>query len=442
MPGVNDIDLIVVVMMENRSFDNVFGALHHPAYGNRRHIDGLDDPAQTTNYDNFYQNKVYKPFPLTDVPLLHDLPHDRNSIATQLAFQNGQATMSGFVEAYASATHSVVRDPPPMGFIAPDSVKTSTFLANEFLVCNRWFAPLPAGTQPNRAVAFTGNTLIDNNVTGIIPHAGLVLDWLTQNNATWRVYHSGLSFFLLFGTPHAMGSNFRSIRDLPADLQKKSVPDVIFIEPEYFDAPVHMGFTPNDDHPPLPMGPGQTFLHMIYSSIVSVKGLWEKTLLIVTYDEHGGFYDHVEPEPIQMAPPPGAQYVNAFTTTGVRVPTVIASPWVPRGGVSNAIFDHTSILQLFGEKFAGGAQNYSADVTNRRNQGIQNISSVLTLPKAREDLPLAPAGPIEATTVFRGGAKRAFGEHQIAFAAAARTALAQNGARALKNFPELALLRT
>ena len=440
MATINDIDTIVIVMMENRSFDNVLGHLHHPAYGNRPEIQGLADPASTNHYDNFYLERAYKPFAAPDGPLPHDFPHERASIATQIAVQNGQATMSGFVEAYVEATHSVVQDPPPLGFLTPKDVRMSGFLASEYLVCNYWYSPLPAGTQPNRAVAFSGNSLIEDNVIGIIPHDELVLDWLERHHVSWRVYHSGLSFFLLFGTDHALGKNFRSVRDLPADLQKKTVPQVIFVEPEYVDSPVHMGFTPNDNHPPLAIGPGEAFLHMIYSALANVPKRWLRTLLVVTYDEHGGFFDHVEPHPVRMDPPNGAHYKDAFTTTGVRVPTFVASPWVPRGGVSDLVFDHTSILQLLGEKFAGGADKYSDEVTRRKQQGIASLSSVLTLSQARADLPPAPADPILATTLFSGSPKKVLTEHQQAFATAARLALAKNRRSALKRFPELALL--
>lgn len=344
MATLNDIDTIAVVMMENRSFDNVLGHLSHPDFGRRSDIQGLVDPATTTLYDNFYENRIYKPFPVEDKPFLHDLPHNRATIAEQIDRINGQATMGGFVASYAKKTHSAVSFPPPLGFLRPEGVPVTGFLASEYLTCNQYFSSLPAGTQANRAMAFAGESLIENNVTGLIPHRGLVFDWLKQHDVSWRVYHSGLSFFLLFGETEVLGSNFRSVRRLAQDFQQEPTdraPQVIFIEPEYEDSPVHLGYTPNDNHPPLPMAPGEVFLHGIYTAMASNPARWAKTLLVVTYDEHGGFYDHVEPPNVRFEPPPGAKFTEPFETTGVRVPTLVASPCVEREGTSDALFDHT-----------------------------------------------------------------------------------------------------
>ena len=443
MAGVNDIDTLVVLMFENRSFDHVFGHLRHPAFGNRPDVEGLRDPATTTRYDNVFENQVFKPFPMDDGVFEHDLPHSRNTIEQQLAFLNGQATMSGFVSSYFARSHSVVVDPPPMGFLKPAAVPVSGFLAAEYGLCNQWFAPLPTGTQPNRSMAFAGESLIEDNAGLIIPNNGLVLDWLERHGVRWRVYHSGISFFLLFNSLHVTGPNFRNLKLLAHDFQTEadnSAPQVIFIEPEYEDTPVHFGATPNDNHPPLAMGPGEMLLHNVYTALVSNPDRWAKTLLVVTYDEHGGFFDHVEPAKVRYPPPPGARFTKAFETTGVRVPTLLASPWIERGATPDDLFDHTSILQFLAEKFAGGPQNYSAQVTARRQQGIASLSAALVEPQRRQDLPLAPAHPIVATSVMRGGDKKSLSENQEAFAVAAREMLNKDRAGTLARFPELALL--
>lgn len=445
MAGIDDIDTIVMVMMENRSFDHVLGHLRHPQYGNRPEIDGLIDPETTTAYDNFYESRVYKPFATPDQVLPHDLPHTRAHIETQINVLNGQPTMGGFVQAYVDTTHSVVNRPPPMGFLKPSAVPMTDFLANEYLVCNNFFSSVPTGTQPNRAVAYTGNTLIEDNVTGLIPHDQLVLDWLTQHDVRWRVYHSGLSFFLLFDPFNQFfSSHFRSVRELPRDFAEERTsrrPQVIFIEPEYEDSPVHIGgMTPNDNHPPLSMGPGEAFLHTIYSALVNNPKRWARTLLVVTYDEHGGFYDHRAPLSLNMEPPAGATYTDPFIWSGPRLPALLASPMVERGGVANHHFDHTSVLQLLAEKFAGGPGYYSNDVTARRDQGIESLSEAITRSKPRRDLPLAPTAPIVQPMHHRGGVKKALNENQQAFHAAAQEHLREHGKQATKTFPELAML--
>jgi phospholipase C len=443
MPGHTEIDTIVVVMFENRSFDHVLGHLSHPDFGKRTAVEGLGNPATTTRYDNVYDQQIYKPFPMQDGVFTHDPPHGRKTIATQLDVINQQATMRGFVKAYVQRTHSAVTEPPPMGFLVPGAVPVSGFLAAEYGVCNRWFSPLPTGTQPNRSMAFAGETLIDENAGLSIPNRGLVLDWLAQRGVRWRVYHSGLSFFVLFNSPHVLGPHFRSVRRLAQDFMDEpadEAPQVVFIEPEYDDSPVHFGFAPNDNHPPLPMGPGELFLHNIYAALTANPARWAKTLLVVTYDEHGGFYDHVEPMRIPYIPPTGARFGTAFETTGVRVPALVASPWVSRGSTIDAPLDHTSILQFLAEKFAGGPEQYSRQVTRRRQHGIQSLSAVLS-DEARQDLPLPPANPIVTTSLMRPGSKQPQNENQAAFSVTARALLQADRPRALDRFPELALLQ-
>jgi len=445
VPGVQDIDTVVLLMLENRSFDNVLGHLSHPRFGGRSGVEGLRDPDTTTDYDNFLESQIYKPFPIVDGPFAHDPPHDRAYIATQLDVVNGQATMGGFVRSYVEKTHSRVKKPPPMGFLKPKGVPVSGFLAEHYTVCDHWFSPLPAGTQPNRSMAFTGTSLIENNVTGLIPHENLLFDWLDERHVRWRVYHHGLSFFLLFGMfDAAFGDRFRGIRELARDLLDEpasEAPQVMVIEPEYEDSPVHLGFQPNDNHPPLPLAPGETLVHTVYGALTRNPARWAKTLLVVTCDEHGGFFDHVIPPDVRLDPPAGSVFASGpFLRAGVRVPTLVASPWVPRGGVCAATLDHTSVLQLLGERFGDGPESYSPAVAARRQQGIESLSRVLTLDEARSDVPQPPAAPITARTPTRAAAREPETENQAAFAEAARACLGADRRRALDNFPELAIL--
>jgi phospholipase C len=352
MASLDQIDTIVVVMLENRSFDHVLGYLRLPSFDNRQDIDGLINPDSDPRFANIYDHQIYRPFEMADGSLIHDLPHARSLVDVQLALRDGTFTMSGFVDAYAQSSQSLESQPVPMGYMTPKSVPISNFLARNYLVCDRWFAPLPADTQPNRAMAFSGSALIDDTKAQIIPCETLVLDWLTTKSVRWRVYHCGMSFFLLFGAfNHALGDNFRSIQQLPADFQHEpdaTAPQVIFVEPDYGDSPVHFGSGPNDNHPPLAMGPGESFLRDVYAALSGNPTRWVRTVLIVTYDEHGGFFDHVAPLPIKSPVPAKAQYTAPFSTTGVRVPATIVSPLVPAGSSFHGNLDHTSILQLFG----------------------------------------------------------------------------------------------
>src|SRR2546425_1256647 len=443
MAALDQIKTIVVVIMENRSFAHVLGYLSLPRYGGRTDVDGLINLDTDPRFANEYDQQIYRPFPMADGPLLHDLPHGRREIAVQLAVSGETPTMSGFVRAYVDASHSIVEQPPPLGYLTPDSVFMSDFLARNSLFCARWSAPLPADTHPNRVMAFTGTATVDDTQSRIIPHRNLVFDWLTRRGVRWRAYHCGFSFFPLFGEfDQILGGNFHSMRQLASDIASDDddeVPQVIFIEPEYGDSPVHFGFAPNDNHPPRPIRPGEHFLRDIYVALSS-SPRWAQTMLVVIHDEHGGFFDHVPPLPVKIPVPVGALYQEPFVTTGVRVPALIASPFVRGGGCYRGNLDHTSLLQLLAEKFAGDRRAYSGDVKRRSDHGVESASSVLS-PPARRGGPTAPAARGSVTPVLRA-TKPVINENQKALLLAGQKLLAHDRLRAIRQFPELVHLQS
>jgi phospholipase C len=215
------------------------------------------------------------------------------------------------------------------------------------------------------------------------------------------------------------------------------MPSVIFIEPEYSDSPTHFGWTPNDNHPPTPIGPGEHFLRDIYTLLTRDSAKWNRTLLIATHDEHGGFFDHVPPLAIPAVIPPGADYTDAFESTGPRVPALVASPWISPGTVFSDPVDHTSILQLLSEKFAG-TPDYNEGVAQRRKSGIQSVSQVLAqaLAQPRTDIPPPPPITIASTVELTPGVEPKT-DNQQAFTKAAKDLLQYDRKRALEKYPEL-----
>ena len=127
MATLDQIQSIVIVMMENRSFDHVLGHLSMKRFNNRQDVAGLIDPEENPAYANFLDGQGYQPFELKDGPLLHDLPHSRSLVGAQLG-EAAPFTMSGFVKAYFDATGSRVADPPSMSFLSPADVSMSNFL--------------------------------------------------------------------------------------------------------------------------------------------------------------------------------------------------------------------------------------------------------------------------------------------------------------------------
>ena len=401
------ISTVVLVMMENRSFDHMLGHLKYE--GLMPGVDGL--ATNLAQYQNLYQGGVYPPFAALDHQLASDLPHEFDYVDLQLAKSSvtGNFAMTGFVEAYAKFTNSnPVQQPDPMAFFKAETVPITSFLARNFAVCDRWHAPLPTSTQPNRTMAFCGSSHIFNTSSGprLITNDDVMFDWLDNAKVRWRVYHDGLSFFSLYTSAwkHLFGDNFRDFERYFHDMQVEPInsgPQLIIVEPSYNDAP-HIGPDhPNDNHPPLAIGWGEDFIRRVYQAATVNPIRWSKTMLIYYYDEHGGFFDHVPPPPIpyETRGVPSHQ----FASLGVRVPGIVASPYVPASSVCHELFDHTSVLQLMAELFTPG-KPYSATVDARRQQGIGNLSCILG-DQPRTEVPKVPAHPIPVQSELGAGVR-------------------------------------
>ena len=390
------VDTIVIVMMENRSFDHILGHLSYEDEANWSSLEGLRK-SEVENYRNLciYNDVPYYPNPVSDGRFPTDLPHERSYVARQLACSNGVCSMTGFTNAYYEYCRDELHLDPsniepfePMGFLRSKDLPVTNFLANNFAVCDHWFAPLPTSTHPNRCMALGGSTSIDH--TGELDHDlkvnSLILDWLDEKGVSWRVYrHGALSSFYLFRTGLIFDSRFRLFKSLKDDINAPDgeFPHVVFIEPSYTRP------NQNDNHPPLPVSYGESFLRDIYRILISNEERWKKTVMILTYDEHGGFFDHVPPLLIPYAPPHGE--FPPFKTTGPHVPAILVSPLVSAGYVYKGNMDHTSILQFLAERFAPLDPGYSNSVNNRRDQGINSVRNAINLSAPRADIPSLPA---------------------------------------------------
>ncbi|MEI9936567.1 MAG: alkaline phosphatase family protein [Pseudomonadota bacterium] len=437
------VDTIVIVMMENRSFDHLLGTMCQSQFGGRTDIDGVKSLFEPSLANPASDGTVVFPFITKDGPLTNDLPHERDFVAIQLAPSNitGGPTMTGFVKAYEKATGtSGVNDPPPMGLLTPADLPTTSFLAREYAVCDRWFAPIPASTQPNRLMAISGFTERDNTISGLLPNQETLFQWLDAHQVRWRVYSAGLSFFTLMPRmwPELLTDRFRRLPALSFDFVHEpdaTRPSVIVIEPDYEDSPVHLSGHASDNHPPLPMSFGEAFVRQVYEALTSNPSRWQRTVLVVTYDEHGGFHDHVPPLQVQCPPPPGAHY-PPFETTGVRVPAIVASPLVQRGVAKHANLDHTSILALLAERFGQPGETYSPAVAARTNAGIGSVSAVLDSGPPRSDVP-----HISASGIAAAASLKTWSEPVNAMSNSFATAIEQfaqaHGNDALAKYPEI-----
>jgi len=441
MTLVEKISTVVLVVLENRSFDHMLGHLRYE--GLMPALDGLEK--DLSKYNNPYKGGEYVPFQAHNRQLKSDLPHEWKFVDTQLAWSSVRQlfNMTGFVQAYAECTKT---DPEqqadPMGFFTSDKVPITSFLARHFCVCEHWHSPLPASTQPNRTMAFCGaSEIFDTPSEPRLIHCNDILfDWLERANVRWRVYHDGLSFFSLYprAWKYLLGENFRDFEHYFHDMETEpldSGPQVIIVEPSYEDGP-HIGPDhPNDNHPPLAIGWGEDFLRRVYQAATVNPLRWRNTLFVHYYDEHGGFFDHV--------PPPLIGYTTAgnpahmFKSLGVRIPAIVASPYIEPGFICTELFDHTSVLQLLAELFTPG-RAYSVEVEQRRQQGIRSLS-VLVGDKPRTDVPSVPADPIPIEGVLgRGVRLRPTNGMQASFELAASQLIAAHPVEVGQKYPLLA----
>jgi phospholipase C len=415
--ALQDIEHIVFCMLENRSFDHMLGYLSLSTTPGQKAPDGLkQDAGWLHSYTNLADGKPYALKWLNPVQVVDDPPHDLKSIDHQVKTPAAERPqMGGFVQAYVDKQRqpdAQGRPKPPlkdagavMGYYDKVAVPSFDFFATHYCICDRWFAALPLGTQPNRLMAMAGESKLDENKGGFpIPYQKLVYEWLHEHGIRWCVYQKGsfLPFFTLMKqwigqivgdltlSEFGIKTHFRRFHRFRHDwMTADQVPQVIFVEPEYGDGP-HI--EPCDDHPPTGVARGQALLHDLYDALISNPARWAKALLVVTYDEHGGFFDHVPPFDVDDVA--GGM---PFTTTGIRVPALLVSPHVEAGGVFSDVVDHTSFLQLLADRFTPGA-DYSPAVQRRQAQIPGRLKNAL-LPSARSDPPPTFALPSETKSL-------------------------------------------
>lgn len=402
--ALQDIETIVIVIMENRSFDQMLGYLSLDTTTNRLSLEGLKtDPVWRGKFANRLAGQSFPIYRLgPENQTCTDPQHDKASIALQIdtpAAGAGVAQMGGFVESYIRFSKPTPTNPSAvMGYFDQATVPTFDFFARHYCVCDHWFSSLPLGTQANRLMAMAGESHVLDNAPLLLPEQPLVYDWLAQRKVSWCAYQSGdfLPFFSLMGSwlPEIATSltlsqiggrgRFRRYDRFNDEWQSDAtMPSVIFIEPEYTDGP-HV--SPNDDHSPTGIAPGQAFLSEVYHTLISNPSRWAKTMLVITYDEHGGFFDHVPPLKI-----PTTVAGAPIATTGVRVPAFIVSPYVREGDVFTGPLDHTSILQLLDDRFGGGP-GYSVAV-NQRQASFDRILNALTPTPRSSTIPMMAQPP-------------------------------------------------
>jgi phospholipase C len=278
-----------------------------------------------------------------------------------------------------------------MGYHNAVQVPVYDALAREFLICQRWFAAHPGPTFPNRFYTLTGRLNRDPNGRWEFdnPESGNFLpvttknifDHLTAQGVTWRYYEHGYCTLRLYerytyDTVNIIDAGMDA-ENFVAGARAGTLPSVTFIDPDFINVPPG-----NDDQPPADIAAGQRLIGRVVDALIN-SPRWNKTLLIITYDEHGGFFDHT--------PPPQAAPVSGIDRCGVRVPAFVVSPYVARGQVTDVVFDHTSIIKTIARRFLS---DRPPDL-GERVAAAKDLSMVLQ-PNARQDRPDIPVPPAPA----------------------------------------------
>ncbi len=372
------IEHIVVVMMENHSYDNYLGMLRR-GDGFRLGHDGRPRVALPDGTGD-----VVHAFHMPSTCQLDRVPSQAWN-ASHISLGDGDN--DGFVRACG---------PVAMGYWTADDIPFYYGLARQFPVCDRWFASCLAQTYPNRRFLFaaTAAGIVSTTSDALVappPPNGTIFDRLDAHGITWRDYASDVAqLLILLTTFQKYSSHLSTIERFYADAKAGTLPFFSLVDPP-FNAD-------GSEENPQDIRIGEAFVAKVVRAVLESPA-WPRTLLIWCYDEHGGYYDHVVP-PRAIAPDsiPPAIHVppdipGGYDQYGFRVPAVIVSPYSRRHYVSHVVHDHTSILKLVETKWNLPALTY-------RDANADNLLDALDLDARRPPFlepPVLPAPGLSAT---------------------------------------------
>lgn len=402
-PQLSKIEHFVVLMLENRSFDQMLGYLYadegnvsplgHPYAGLTGEEFNFDSKGNAVNVYKIDAEQKYAYFMPgadpgegyfnTNAQLFSDhiapdpiVPAKNQGFVKNFEYTLGWEKKSKWSILPGTEAKNI------MGMFPPDMLPVLSTLAKSYAVCDHWYCSAPTETLPNRAFLAMGTSqgkLTDKDKVYTAP---TIFNLLSKNNQSWSIYgydKAPLSRASYSDITHAADSHFGVFSDFKKAADKGSLANYVFLEPQW-------GKGGNSQHPNYDVARGEALILEVYNTLRN-SSLWEKTLLIVTYDEHGGCYDHVSP-PENATPPDNTvgQYGFDFKRFGPRVPAVLISPYVAAGTVyrvptSGTPLDHTSILKTIEERF-------DLPSLTKRDAAAPSFADVLSLSKPRDDNPL------------------------------------------------------
>jgi phospholipase C len=356
-----DIQHIVLVMMENRSFDHILGW-----------VPGADgEQAGLSFLDRSGQMQATAPLAPDYQGCGHSDP-DHSYDGGRVEYNDGAC--DGWLLAGDNDRYSI-------GYYTAADLPFFAGAAQHWLTCDGYFPAIMAPTFPNRIYQHAGQTdRLENSLK--ISSLPTIWDRLAAANLTGLYYFSDVPFVALWGRKYK--SIARRIDQFFAACQTGALPNVAFVDPKMLGE--NLGISV-DDHPFADIRNGQSFLNSVYNAVVQSPA-WSQTVLVINYDEWGGFFDHVPPPPGPI-PPATSQAGDADGLRGFRVANFIISPWTPRGTVGHGVFDHTSVLRMI-------EWRWNLTPLTVRDSTAANLANLLDFNAANVDAPTfdVPAGPL------------------------------------------------
>jgi phospholipase C len=393
---------IVVLMLENRSFDHMLGFLYTDSgnvtptgqtfeglQGTESNSDGQGGTVKVFKIDPAGAHAYFSPgadpgegYAATNSQLFGTTTAPTPAVATNSGFVTDFAYTLGWEAKEKRSILSGTVASDIMGMFTPEMLPVLSELARGYAVCDQWFSSVPTETLPNRAfvsAATSQGHMNDKTKTFTCPS---IFGLLTKNQLNWAIYGYNaepLTRLDFPDTTDAPESHFGKFPDFQKAAAAGTLPPYTFLEPSWES-------TGNSQHPNFDVALGEQLIHDVYYALRNGPN-WNKTLLIITYDEHGGCYDHVAP-PLGAVPPDNSVGEDGFDFKrfGVRVPTVLVSPLIAAGTVfrvpANSVpLDHTSILKTV-------EQRWNLPALTARDAAAPGVGAVLTLTTPRTDDPL------------------------------------------------------
>jgi phospholipase C len=400
---LGSIQHIVQLMLENRSFDHMLGFLYADAgnvspagqpfeglTGAESNPDASGNPVAVYKIDATQPGGYFSPgadpgegYVNTNAQLFGSDTVPSPPVATNTGFVTNYAAAIAYDQASNRGVDSGTVPSDIMGIFPPQALPVLSGLATGFAVCDHWYSSVPTETMPNRAFACAATSQGHMNDATKSFTTQSIFGLMTAHDLSWKIYGYNASPLTRLDFPDTISAPDTTVGEFPdfqADAAAGHLAAYSFLEPSW-------SASGNSQHPNYDVALGEQLILAVYQALRGGPA-WDQTLLVITYDEHGGCYDHVAP-PSGATPPdstPG-EYGFDFTRFGIRVPAVLVSPLIPAGTVfrvpdGTMPLDHTSVLKTVETR-------WGLPALTARDAAAPDVGGVLTLTTPRTDDPLA-----------------------------------------------------